>query len=76
MTSPLLGLADVFMALNDRVAQHGSQRAFARAVGVSEQLLSDVLHARRDPNDELLRAIGFKRVVRYSRMSNAEAVKA
>ncbi len=73
--SELVGIGAVYAALNQRVAAHGSQRAFAQAVGVSEQLLCDVLHARRDPNDALLRAIGMKRVVRYSRVSNAEAAR-
>jgi hypothetical protein len=51
--------------LRDAVHRAGSQSAFARQHGLSEQYLSDVLRSRREPGQKILDTLGFERVVRY-----------
>jgi transcriptional regulator with XRE-family HTH domain len=51
-------------------AQHyGSQKLFARHLGVNEAYLSDVIRGRRDPSEKLLLACGFRRTITYERIS-------
>lgn len=46
----------------------GSQKAFAKQAGISEQYLSDVLNGRRDIGDKILKWFGLERVVFYRRV--------
>ena len=45
----------------------GSQKAFAKRMGISEQYLSDVLKGRREPGAKVLKYFGLERVVGYRR---------
>ena len=56
---------DVCRMLRERCKAAGGQRAWAQAVGISEQYVSDVLNARREPGESILRALGLAKVVRY-----------
>lgn len=49
------------------VTVDGSQKAFAKRVGISEQYLSDILKGRREPGAKLLNYFGLERVVGYRR---------
>jgi len=43
----------------------GSQQAWAQANGISPQYVCDVLTARREPGDSVLRALGLRKITRY-----------
>lgn len=58
---------DVVARLREATLLAGSQRAWARAHGVSAAYVSDVLSGRRDPGESILRPLGLATVVRYSR---------
>lgn len=53
-----------------RVADAGSQKAFAEQAKISESYLSDVLRDRRGIGDRIAEALGFERVVTYRRKVN------
>lgn len=44
-----------------------NQKQLAEKMGFSPQYISDVLKGRREPSEELARAIGFKRIFLYVR---------
>jgi len=52
---------------------HGSQRALARHLHVSPQMLSDVLTGRRMLGPEPLAILGLERVVRYEKKDTQTA---
>lgn len=54
------------------VEAHGSQKALAKRLGVSEQYLTDVLKRRREPGEKILKPLGFKRVVTYERIEQED----
>lgn len=60
-----LTLIDVFGRLRKECRAAGGQKAWAEAHGVSPQYVNDVLHARREPGESILRALGLRRVVTY-----------
>lgn len=64
----LMSIAQFYEALRDAVRKAGSQVAFATQAGVSPAYVSDVLNARRDPGDSILKAVGLKKVIRYKRI--------
>ncbi len=49
------------------VIAEGSQKAFARRVGLSEQYLVDVLKERRAIPTKILEFLGLERVISYKR---------
>jgi len=59
---------DLFLPLRDAIVKHGSQKAFAESIGISETYLSDVINGRREPGKGFLAAIGYRRVVFYERI--------
>lgn len=59
---------DVCRLIRARCQQAGGQRAWAAAIGLSESYVSDVLNARREPGESILRALGLAKVVRYVEM--------
>lgn len=68
---------DVFLLLQARCRAAGSQRAWARANGIPEAEVSDVLHARKkEPTARVLKALGLRRVVSYSKLSNSDEAAA
>jgi len=48
--------------IRSQVTKHGSQKAYARHLGVSQQYLNDVLSGRRDLSAELAALLGYKRL--------------
>ncbi len=46
--------------LRAKVREYGSQLAFAEAVGLSAQYVSDVLKGRRPAGPKLLKALGYE----------------
>jgi hypothetical protein len=62
-----LDVVDVCNLLRLACRQAGGARAWARQHGISEQYVSDVLNARRDPGESILRPLGLVRIVRYAR---------
>jgi DNA-binding transcriptional regulator YdaS (Cro superfamily) len=46
----------------------GSQKAFAKQAGVSEQYICDIRRGRREPGAKILRYFGLERVVSYRRV--------
>jgi DNA-binding transcriptional regulator YdaS (Cro superfamily) len=56
---------DVCAMLSRECRAAGGQASWATANGVSPAYVSDVLNARREPGDSILRALGLRKVVRY-----------
>ena len=54
---------------SDLLATHGSQSAVARAYGIPQPVLNRVLHGHQQPTPQLLRAIGWVKVVTYQPIS-------
>jgi hypothetical protein len=44
----------------------------AYGCGVSPAYMSDILNGRREPGESVLRALGFRKVVRYERIPETE----
>ncbi len=55
--------AEFITLLRGAVAEHGSQKAFAKHIGVSEPYLTDVLLGRRHPSPRILEPLGLRKVV-------------
>jgi len=47
------------------IQRHGNQKKTAKALGISEQFLTDVLKGRRGPGPKLLKSLGLERRVQY-----------
>jgi plasmid maintenance system antidote protein VapI len=52
----------VLQFIQRRVKEHGSQRAYAKHLGVSQAYLSDVINGRRDISKEMAQLLGYKRL--------------
>lgn len=65
MKIPGLDVLDVAARLRRACEQAGSQQAWAAANGVSAAYVCDVLNARREPGEAILRGLGLRKVVRY-----------
>ncbi len=50
------------------IREHGSGRAAARELGVSQSYLSDVRHGRRDAGQKLLDALYLEKEPRYRKL--------
>lgn len=44
---------------------HGTQKAFAKSIGISNQYLNDIIHKRREPGVKVCKALGFTRNTLY-----------
>ena len=55
--------------LADACTVAGSQQAWARENGISPQFVCDVLQGRRAPTERLARALGYRRVVSFERIT-------
>jgi DNA-binding transcriptional regulator YdaS (Cro superfamily) len=64
---------DVCACLRRACRAAGSQQAWAAANGVSSAYVSDVLNARREPGEAILRALGLRKIVRYVKARNSRA---
>ena len=60
-------LPELYAELRRACAEAGGQKHWADHKGVSEQYLSDVLNARKEPGPLILEALGLRRVVSYER---------
>lgn len=50
-------------ALNAFVEKHGTQDKAAKALGMTQGYLSDLLHGKRDITDKVLTKIGYRRII-------------
>ncbi len=50
----------------------GSQKAFAKRIGLSESYLSDVLNRRRNISPRILKFLGLERVISYRRIDGGQ----
>lgn len=73
LTAELLRQSDVFVKLADAIDAAGGQKAWAERHGIAPQHLNDVLNARREISDRVLRALGLQRVTRYAQVSISRA---
>lgn len=55
--------------------RYGDQRTMAKAMGVSEQYLSDMLNGRRDWSEDLLAHIGVERYTAYADLGKPKWMK-
>ena len=62
-----MNLKHVVNELKKACELSGSQKAFAKSNGVSEQYVSDVLHYRREPGKAILDALGLAKEISYVR---------
>lgn len=56
---------DVRQKLRDVCQEAGSENAWAKAHGVSQAYVNDVINGRRELGGRILRALGFEKVVCY-----------
>ena len=63
-------LPELYAELRRACAEAGGQKHWADRKGVSEQYLSDVLNARKEPGPLILEALGLRRVVSYERRTS------
>ena len=61
-------LSDVYQALNAACKQRGAQAEFARQLGVSEAYISQMVNSSKPLSDDLIAALGFKRVEMFQRI--------
>lgn len=66
MAAETLRLVDVYARLRRAIRDAGNASAWAMRHRISPQYVSDVLHARREPGDLILSALGLVRVVTYA----------
>lgn len=59
---------DAFRILREKIKEYGSQRNFAKAHGIREQDVSDVLCSRRPMPKSMLAIIGLRRVEYFERV--------
>lgn len=62
---------DPIKEIRRRIAIAGSQRKFAREIGISDAYLCDLLKGNRSPSDRILHAIGMEKVIEYRRREGA-----
>lgn len=66
-------MTDALEVIRRAVEKAGSQKAFAKANGLSEPYVSDVMNGRRDPGPRILEAVGLERYVGYHPKAEARA---
>lgn len=62
----LYTVEQLILYMQMQIALAGSQKAFAKQCGISEQYLTDILKLRREPGEKILKALGWNRVVMYT----------
>jgi len=55
----------VYAQMRKEIAAAGGQSAWAAQVGLSPQVVSDAVNARREPGPAVLAVLGLRRVTRY-----------
>lgn len=66
---------EVVARLRAAIDTAGSQAAFARRHGISNQYVSDALRGRRELGQKILEAIGVERVVSYREKQPDQALQ-
>ena len=61
-----MNLDTLVSRLNALVTRHGSQRAAATALGISQSHLFDLLNGRRKPGPKTLAALGLTETISYT----------
>lgn len=64
---------DIVRALEKRITELGSAKAFAAELGVSAAYISMVRVGTKRPSRKILKALGFERRVTYKRVANGQA---
>ncbi len=57
--------AELIEHIRQRITEAGTQKQLAADICVSESYIVDILKGRRDPSDNFLAKLGFKKVVTY-----------
>jgi len=52
-----------------RIKKHGTQRAAAKSMRISQAALSDILHGRRSCGPKVLRALGYEEETTYRKIN-------
>jgi hypothetical protein len=60
--------AGLMKVLDKRIKAIGSQYRAAESMEVSPQYVNDVLMGKREPGGKLLKALGYERVVTYTKI--------
>lgn len=60
-----MNLDEFIKDINAKIAEEGSQKAYAGKLGISQAYLTDVLKKRRTPGEKFLKAAGYKKIVSY-----------
>lgn len=57
--------SEVSLRIQRAVLRYGNQRTMAKAMGISEQYLSDMLRGTREWSEDLLAHVGVERYTAY-----------
>ncbi|NVN09731.1 helix-turn-helix domain-containing protein [Nguyenibacter vanlangensis] len=68
-----LDSVDAFRIVGQAIAKYGNQRSFARAHGIREQDVSDMMRGRRQLSPTVLKAAGLRRVTYFERIEEGDA---
>lgn len=60
---------NVLAKIQAAVSAVGSQRQYAKQIGVSTAYLNDVLNRKREPGEKILHPLGLRKVVIYKEAS-------
>lgn len=67
--------ADVSIRIQLAVQRYGNQRTMAKAMGISEQYLSDMLRGTREWSEDLLAHVGVERYTGYEDLGKPRWMK-
>jgi DNA-binding transcriptional regulator LsrR (DeoR family) len=68
MLADLQTEADMYALVMAEIATDGTQREFARRLGISEQFVGDVVKKRKAVGETIARHFGYRPVRRYERI--------
>jgi transcriptional regulator with XRE-family HTH domain len=66
----------VIRKIEQIIEAHGTQKAAAQFLGVSQQYLTDLLRGRRDPGKKILDKLGLESSVVYTPKTESQAGQA
>lgn len=67
--------SDVAIRIQRAVNRYGNQRTMAKAMGISEQYLSDMLRGTREWSEDLLEHVGVERYTAYEDLGKPRWMK-
>lgn len=76
MSDKLINLDSLLSLLSAEVAGAGGQARFAKSAGCSQAYVADILAGKRSPGPKILKALGFKKVIRYAHAGKESPVGA